>query len=599
MQRARVLAVVGAILALTISPTATLAAAPSNDDPATATVIAALPSTASVDLSQATNESPPFPACESIATQRVWFAYTPASDATLAVSVGHDPIVELALWTVGAGPTDLSLAGCSIDGLDLVKSLVAGTTYLVSVGMWEPGSPFAGTVTFTQPVPPANDDVADATTIASSPFLDSIPRASALASTFEAGETYPSCLGDVNPQPHSVWYRIQPGADTQVTINVSSLTWVAVFDGASYPGATEVACMPENDTVFLGLQAGHTYLLQVGANPYGDTSVSVAMQLPPPNDDLGDALVVGAVPFADQVDLSFATSEPGEPGGCGYGGSLTAWYRFTPSVTGSVTVGTGGAYDAWAAVYTGSSLDALNQVTCEPGYASGATFAAHAGTTYLIQVGRAFGGLLDVSIQATPPPTAQLSFQPGTPSVFDSVGFTDSSSDPGGMTWSAAWTFGDGAGSTDANPSHQYARDGTYHVTLTIATTDGRTASTSADVVVQTHDVSIRKLTAPSSASAGQTKQVTVGVTDSRYPEPVRVDLWVSSPSGYAYAGSLFGTVTVRGANRTTDFVFSYAFTPSDAKARKVTFKAIVTTLSANDALPADNEATVTTRVAK
>jgi PKD repeat protein len=52
------------------------------------------------------------------------------------------------------------------------------------------------------------------------------------------------------------------------------------------------------------------------------------------------------------------------------------------------------------------------------------------------------------------------------------VSFADGSSDPGGVSsWS--WAFGDGATSTEADPSHTYAEDGTYTVTLTVTDADG------------------------------------------------------------------------------------------------------------------------------
>src|SRR2546421_131852 len=86
---------------------------------------------------------------------------------------------------------------------------------------------------------------------------------------------------------------------------------------------------------------------------------------------------------------------------------------------------------AQTAIYTGSSVDGLTQLTCAPGYAgSGATFLAHAGTTYRIQIGRPYGAPLNVSMAVTPPPNAQFYFQPGDPSVFDSIGFSDISNDP-------------------------------------------------------------------------------------------------------------------------------------------------------------------------
>ncbi|MFC2141004.1 PKD domain-containing protein, partial [Acidobacteriota bacterium] len=46
--------------------------------------------------------------------------------------------------------------------------------------------------------------------------------------------------------------------------------------------------------------------------------------------------------------------------------------------------------------------------------------------------------------------------------------FTDTSTDPDGTIVSWLWDFGDGNTSTQQNPSHTYAADGTYTVTLTV-----------------------------------------------------------------------------------------------------------------------------------
>ena len=128
-------------------------------------------------------------------------------------------------------------------------------------------------------------------------------------------------------------------------------------------------------------------------------------------------------------------------------------------------------------------------------------------------------------------------------------------------------------------------------VSLTVTTFDGRSASTSRLVQVRTHDVAITKVAAPKSASAGQTRQISVNIRNHRYPETVVVELYKSTPAGYEYIGTLRQFVPVRQGNRTTRFDFTYTFTSDDARIGKVTFKAIASIENARDALPADNEA--------
>lgn len=102
----------------------------------------------------------------------------------------------------------------------------------------------------------------------------------------------------------------------------------------------------------------------------------------------------------------------------------------------------------------------------------------------------------------------------------------------------------------------------------------------------------------PNAARSGQTKNVVVGVTDSLCPETVEVDLFKGlAGGGYQFIGSLTQFVPVRSANRTTDFNFSYTFTPQDKAAGKTTFLAFATIIGASDAFPADNTATANTKV--
>ncbi|TWD83282.1 PKD repeat protein [Kribbella amoyensis] len=58
------------------------------------------------------------------------------------------------------------------------------------------------------------------------------------------------------------------------------------------------------------------------------------------------------------------------------------------------------------------------------------------------------------------------------------------SSDPDGTIASYAWNFGDGATSTDANPTHRYAAAGTYSVALTVTDNRGGTNTKTQNVTV-------------------------------------------------------------------------------------------------------------------
>jgi len=334
----------------------------------------------------------------------------------------------------------------------------------------------------------------------------------------------------------------------------------------------------------------------------GSYQLSIQEVLPPPNDDFANATPIAELdpPFSDPVDTAAASLEAGEPtptcaAGNDPGG--TAWYVFTPSETGSISANIiNTSFSTVVAAYTGNSLASLTEVGSRC-FGERLTFRANAGTTYYFQVAGLFGqgGPLEFRLEVTPPPVASFSFSPFDPSVFDTVQFFNNSSDPGQREFEPSmWDFGDGTTLTtlDCCPAHRYAADGDYTVQLTVTTDDGRTASTSQVVQVRTHDVAITKFLAPKAASAGQTRQVVVGINSRRYPENnVEVQLFKSVPGGFQFVGSLTQFVPVRPSNRTTNFNFSYTFTSDDANVGKVTFRAVANILGARDALPADNEA--------
>jgi len=273
--------------------------------------------------------------------------------------------------------------------------------------------------------------------------------------------------------------------------------------------------------------------------------------------------------------------------------SSSAWYRFTPTGTGSISANAFGGVSSVVAAYTGTSVESLAEVACGV-FGNRATLHAVANTTYYFQVGTLFGqrGPLEFRLEVTPPPVANFGFFPFDASTFDVVQFFDQSFDPGGIGFAPqAWTFGDGATGTGGNPTHRYAADGDYTVQLTATTLDGRTAVASQTAHVRTHDVAITRLSVPQTGRSGQTRRLEVSVNSKRYGETVEVQLFRSVPGGFQQFGSLTQVVPVNPKNGTTGFAFSYTFTADDATIGKVTFRAVANILGARDALPADNEA--------
>jgi len=191
-----------------------------------------------------------------------------------------------------------------------------------------------------------------------------------------------------------------------------------------------------------------------------------------------------------------------------------------------------------------------------------------------------------------PPDPGGFWNEPADPSIFDEVAFGLYGSPP--PQWECLWDFGDGTirqvQCWDVQYK-QYNQDGDYSVAVLVTNPNGGQEWFGRSVSVRTHDVAITKFTVPQSARAGQTRQITVNVRNSRYPENVQVELYKVTPSGLLWVGTLVQFVPVRSANRTTAFNYSYTFTAEDARVGKATFKAMAFTLDARDGWPGDNEA--------
>ena len=69
------------------------------------------------------------------------------------------------------------------------------------------------------------------------------------------------------------------------------------------------------------------------------------------------------------------------------------------------------------------------------------------------------------------PPEPAFTFSPAVPMAGSAVQFTDSSGGGPGTSW--LWNFGDGATSTQRNPSHTFAANGSYDVRMTVTNVSG------------------------------------------------------------------------------------------------------------------------------
>jgi len=205
-------------------------------------------------------------------------------------------------------------------------------------------------------------------------------------------------------------------------------------------GGTSTAQHPSHEYLTPG---SYTVTLTVHCVGNSDSEVKsdYIIVTPPPAADFSGSPTSGTVPMTvDFTDLST--------------GGPTSW---------SWDFGDGGASDAQhpSHDYTG------------PGCYTVSLTAANLG-------GSGTETKTDYISAAPPPPVADFSASPTSGEAPLAVVFTDlSSGDP--TSWS--WDFGDGAASTEQDPSHEYQQAGTYTVSLTAANDGGSHTETKTDYI--------------------------------------------------------------------------------------------------------------------
>lgn len=528
---------------------------PENDNFNSARAISVIPYTDAVDTTDATTEpgEPEF-VCGDVVQRSVWYTFTPTeSDFYTAESTGgYYPV--LALYS-GPNLADLQILDCKTDAYTArsILWLEVGTTYyyqsFIRYAGWGWNSSF--TIYTTQHP--------------------------------EAGFYY-------SPLDPSVREPVQFNNNSwdPAGIGIQSCAW-DFGDGNS---ASD--CYPAH-----GFTVQGDYTVQLTVTTYdgrsGSTTQIIHIQdLSPANDNFTGAKVIQVIPYSDAEETAHATTEPGEPTGCGWNFHKTIWYAYTPATSTSYTAEANGGGYTTVAVYQGTDFTNLVQLACSTDWTARITIALEAGKTYYFQThinGEWYGTQLNFNLYVAPPVEAGFYASISDPSKFDSVQFYEASYDPVGVgVATCSWNFGDSSTAVDCYPVHTYTADGDYTVQLSVTTFDGRTASTTQVVQVRTHDVGVTRFVLPNSARVGQTKQINVYIKNLYYPETVRVDLYKVTANGDEWVGSLNQSMPVRPANRAQLFTFAYTFTSQDAAVGKVTFKAVVTILNVRDAFPLDNE---------
>jgi hypothetical protein len=539
----------------------------------------------------------PYPSCAWGRFRTVWYTFTPSTSGSVSGNYGGNTPF-MAVYT-GSGASGLTQVECSSYGGGVNFTVEGGITYYIQLG--EMDSWYSGwlSIYLTFSLPPANDNFLNAETIILDGNMPFSVEREITSATAEIHEPNPGCSYSVN---RTIWFTFTPSANGRVSGSYGGNgPFLGVYTGSSLDGLNSIWCSSWGGGVDFAVSSGTTYYIQLGMNYEwltGLVSLSLSFTTAPPNDNFANAMLISTLPYEGPINIFAATSEMGElRPSCVGDPYRTVWYSFTPGLVKAFTAEA--SYSWWwsfMAVYKEDSPGVFTEVRCRNDYWGGnLTFLSEAGKTYYLQLGSSNpndNGEVYFKLMETPPPSVSFSYWPSDPTIYENVSFYNNSYDPYGLGISAThWDFGDGTTSLDWNPAHRYLKDGDYTVNLEEYTTDGRFASNTQTVAVRTHDVAITKFTVPQSAAVNQSRTITVGLRNTRYPETVTVDLYVSTPNGWQFVGTTTQSVPIRPSNRTIDFLFKYTFTNADAVLGKVTFRAVATIQGVRDALPLDNEA--------
>lgn len=218
-----------------------------------------------------------------------------------------------------------------------------------------------------------------------------------------------------------------------------------------------------------------------------DVSASPTFQtVPPPANDMFAQASPLALPVSFTDSNAGATTEDNEPYSwcANYGANNTVWYAFhvDADMPLMVTVNSYASPSAWT-VYSGTTFADLSVVACGNYWYSNSGFLAKAGQTYYIQYGNLYAwdspGSFMLSVAEAPPPTVGIGWYRPNSYAMTTVQFYSYPYDPVGQGFTTyAWDFGNGATSNEADPQQLYVDAGSYVVSLTATTVDGRVAST-------------------------------------------------------------------------------------------------------------------------
>ncbi|MEN6368116.1 MAG: PKD domain-containing protein [Thermotogota bacterium] len=218
-------------------------------------------------------------------------------------------------------------------------------------------------------------------------------------------------------------------------------------------------------------------------------------------------------------------------------------YAQTIQFTGAATDSDGDAISAWHWDFGDGNTSDIQNPTHR--YPNGGTFTA----TLTVTDARGVTGTATKTITVEGPPnvapTVAFTWTPAAPASGATVTFTSTVTDPDqptGTAFTYAWNFGDAATSTVANPTHAFAANQSYTVTLTVTDAQSGTGTVTHTVAVgNTAPVVTTPTASPTSPTTGDTVTFTATATDADDEDEIDFFTW-DFGDGTVQTGS--GTVT-------------------------------------------------------
>ena len=133
-------------------------------------------------------------------------------------------------------------------------------------------------------------------------------------------------------------------------------------------------------------------------------------------------------------------------------------------------------------------------------YIPDANFCGNDSFTYKANDGISDSNIATVHITVgciNDPPVADFTYSPDSPTVTDTIIFTDNSNDIDGSIINWTWAFGDGNISYQKNPEHQYTTKGQYIVHLTVKDDNGAETTKNKTITIKPHQNLSITLTRP------------------------------------------------------------------------------------------------------